>query len=81
LFSSNSFNSLFSVSLVNNNYSNSCIIHPKKNSCIGDQVLVESRREEEERVLEHVRRDDVLLCEYNNRLGSYSSTAVVAFFL
>jgi hypothetical protein len=67
------------VSLVNNNDSNSCIIHPKKkNSCIGDQVLVESRREEEEeRVLEYVLRDDVLLCEYNNRLGSYNATQCI----
>lgn len=46
-----------------------------KNSCIGDQVLVELRREEEERVLEYVRRDDVLLCEYNNRLGMGSTVA------
>jgi hypothetical protein len=49
----------------------------KKNSCIGDQVPVELRREEEERVLEYLRRDDVLSCEYNNRLGSYSATQLL----
>jgi len=63
-----------SVSLVNNNDSNSCIIHQKEKSCIGDQIIVESQREEEERVLEYVRRYDMLLCEYDNRLGNYSPT-------
>jgi hypothetical protein len=62
------------VSLVNNNDSNSFIIHQKEKSCIGDQILVESQRKEEERILEYVRRDDMLLCEYDNRLGNYSPT-------